>query len=145
MPILSLTATRKKAEVVDTEMGAAGSLQSSLWEAMSAQGVPAGDLYVKIHVRKDAKFDRDGINLTSALPIKLTDALLGRIAPLRSGDQVDLAPVEPVIHDADLEAGPRVDAVTDGFDGGARLATRAMRPCLRSCASPTTATRCSSA
>lgn len=36
-----------------------------------------GDLYIKIHVESHATIRRDGINLSSTLPIKLTDALLG--------------------------------------------------------------------
>jgi molecular chaperone DnaJ len=37
----------------------------------------AADLYVKLHVRSDPRFSRDGNNLTTMLSIKLTDALLG--------------------------------------------------------------------
>jgi molecular chaperone DnaJ len=44
-------------------------------EAASA-GNP-GDLYVKLHVRPDPKFAREGNNLLTTLSIKLTDALLG--------------------------------------------------------------------
>lgn len=44
-------------------------------EAMS--GAPAGDLYVKVHVKQDKLFTRDGNNLLTALSIKLSDALLG--------------------------------------------------------------------
>lgn len=40
-------------------------------------GGGAGDLYVKLHVKADAKFSREGNNLLTALPIKLSDALLG--------------------------------------------------------------------
>ncbi len=40
-------------------------------------GGVAGDLYVKIHVREDRTFAREGNNLVTVLPIKLTDALLG--------------------------------------------------------------------
>ena len=40
-------------------------------------GSPAGDLYVKIHVKSDKLFTREGNNLMTALSIKLTDALLG--------------------------------------------------------------------
>ncbi|MBI4093645.1 molecular chaperone DnaJ [Candidatus Kaiserbacteria bacterium] len=40
-------------------------------------GGVAGDLYVKIHVREDRAFAREGNNLVTVLPIKLTDALLG--------------------------------------------------------------------
>lgn len=43
----------------------------------AAPGSPAGDLYVKVHVRPDKTFSRDGNNLIMTLPIKLTDALLG--------------------------------------------------------------------
>lgn len=42
----------------------------------SPQGVP-GDLYIKIHVASDPKIKRDGINLVTTLPIKMTDAALG--------------------------------------------------------------------
>jgi molecular chaperone DnaJ len=37
----------------------------------------AGDLYVKIHVKPDPTFHREGANLVMPLPVKLTDALLG--------------------------------------------------------------------
>lgn len=40
-------------------------------------GGSTGDLYVKIHVREDRAFARDGNNLVTVLPIKLSDALLG--------------------------------------------------------------------
>lgn len=40
-------------------------------------GGAAGDLYVKLHVKADKSFTRDGSNLLTELPIKLTDALLG--------------------------------------------------------------------
>lgn len=43
----------------------------------AAPGIAAGDLYVKLHVRPDKTFTRDGSNLVMTLPIKLTDALLG--------------------------------------------------------------------
>ncbi|KKW19000.1 MAG: Chaperone protein DnaJ [Parcubacteria group bacterium GW2011_GWA2_51_10] len=44
-------------------------------EAVS--GGKAGDLYVKVHVKHDKKFSREGNNLVTSLHIKLTDALLG--------------------------------------------------------------------
>ncbi len=43
-----------------------------------AQGGGAGDLYVKLHVKADKAFTREGNNLLTSLHIKLTDALLGR-------------------------------------------------------------------
>jgi molecular chaperone DnaJ len=36
-----------------------------------------GDLYIKVHVEPHPTIKREGTNLTSKLPIKLTDALLG--------------------------------------------------------------------
>lgn len=42
-----------------------------------APGGGAGDLYVKLHIKPDPDFSREGNNLITALPIKLTDALLG--------------------------------------------------------------------
>ena len=42
-----------------------------------ASGGSAGDLYIKIHVKNDARFSRDGTTLSTTLSIKLTDALLG--------------------------------------------------------------------
>lgn len=41
-----------------------------------AGGTP-GDLYVKLHVKADAAFTREGNHLQTILPIKLSDALLG--------------------------------------------------------------------
>jgi len=43
----------------------------------AAVGAPSGDLYVKLHVRADKHFARDGHNLVMILPIKLSEALLG--------------------------------------------------------------------
>ncbi|HWO07220.1 MAG TPA: molecular chaperone DnaJ [Candidatus Paceibacterota bacterium] len=40
-------------------------------------GAAAGDLYVKVHVKPDKLFSRDGNNLVTALTVKLSDALLG--------------------------------------------------------------------
>lgn len=42
-----------------------------------AQGGVAGDLYVKLHVRADKQFARDGHHLVTTLNVKLSDALLG--------------------------------------------------------------------
>jgi molecular chaperone DnaJ len=53
-------------------------------------GASAGDLYVKLHVKADARFEREGNHLVTVLPIKLSDALLGgefRIQTL-DGDEV---------------------------------------------------------
>jgi len=52
----------------------------------AAVGAPAGDLYVKLHVRLDPRFARDGNNLQTTLGIKLTDALLGGQYNIRTLD-----------------------------------------------------------
>ncbi|MEK7107348.1 MAG: molecular chaperone DnaJ [Patescibacteria group bacterium] len=43
----------------------------------AAAGGGAGDLYVKLHVKADRAFAREGNNLLTVLHLKLTDALLG--------------------------------------------------------------------
>ncbi len=64
-------------------------------------GAP-GDLYVKVHVRSDKQFRKEGYNIVTDLPIKITDALLGnsytldtldgplavKVPPLRSPDEI---------------------------------------------------------
>jgi len=52
----------------------------------AATGAPAGDLYVKLHVKPDPSYTREGNNLLTTLPIKLTDALLGASFTIRSID-----------------------------------------------------------
>lgn len=57
-------------------------------------GGAAGDLYVKLHVRSDGRFTREGNHLMTDLPIKLSDALLGgeyRI-PTLDGDETVQVP-----------------------------------------------------
>ncbi len=39
-------------------------------------GIP-GDLYVKVHVKQDPAYKREGFNLIKSVSVKLTDALLG--------------------------------------------------------------------
>lgn len=43
----------------------------------TAPGGTAGDLYVKLHVRADARFAREGSHLVTTLAVKLTEAVLG--------------------------------------------------------------------
>jgi molecular chaperone DnaJ len=54
-------------------------------------GGTAGDLYIKLHVRPDKRFAREGTNLETVLTVKLTDALLGgdyRIQTLDSEESI---------------------------------------------------------
>jgi len=71
-----------------------------LGEAIS--GGSAGDLYVKVHVRPDPKFRKEGMNLVTELSIKVTDAVMGAeykldtldgpvsvtVPPLRAADEI---------------------------------------------------------
>ena len=43
----------------------------------AVQGGRAGDLYVKLHVKRHLVFRKEGANIVMDLPVKLTDALLG--------------------------------------------------------------------
>lgn len=43
----------------------------------AVMGGPSGDLYVKVHVRPDARYKKDGPNIIIDLSVKLSDALLG--------------------------------------------------------------------
>lgn len=43
----------------------------------ASSGGPSGDLYVKLHIKQDAMFAREGNNLITVLKIRLSDALLG--------------------------------------------------------------------
>lgn len=62
-------------------------------------GGAVGDLYVKLHVKADSKFSRDGNNLLTVLPVKLTDALLGREYRIHTldGEEVVRVP-QGVVH-----------------------------------------------
>ncbi|NMW26228.1 molecular chaperone DnaJ, partial [Rhodanobacter denitrificans] len=45
-------------------------------------GAPAGDLYVEVHVREHAIFQRDGNDLYCELPIRFSQAALGAELPV---------------------------------------------------------------
>ena len=61
-------------------------------EAVPGSG--AGDLYVKLHVRADKDFVREGNNLITMLPIKLSDALLGGEYRIRTLDGEEMLRVQ---------------------------------------------------
>ncbi len=66
-------------------------------EAMA--GGENGDLYIKVHVKKHSVFKKDGINLITELPIKLSQALLGDTTVLKTLDgDVSLKIPEGVMH-----------------------------------------------
>jgi molecular chaperone DnaJ len=62
---------------------------SGAGEAIS--GGAAGDLYIKIHVKEHAIWQKEGANLVTDLDVKLSDALLGATYPLKTLDgEIDL-------------------------------------------------------
>jgi molecular chaperone DnaJ len=66
-------------------------------EAVS--GGSPGDLYIKLHVKPDPSFTREGNNLLTTLPVKLTDALLGSSYSLRTlEDAIELQVPAGVAH-----------------------------------------------
>jgi molecular chaperone DnaJ len=52
----------------------------------AALGGAAGDLYVKLHIKRDPRWKKEGNNLATDLTVKLTDALLGAEYSLQTLD-----------------------------------------------------------
>ena len=48
------------------------------------QGAAAGDLYVRIHVESDSRFERDGDDIRSTVTISVPDAILGAEIPVET-------------------------------------------------------------
>lgn len=46
----------------------------------------SGDLYVKIHVKQDKRFEKEGYDIVTELPVKLTDLVLGITHTIESLD-----------------------------------------------------------
>lgn len=73
---------------------------SQMGEALS--GGRPGDLYIKVHVAEDRRFTKEGHNLVTELPIKVSDALTGaeytletlegsttiQVPPIRNADEM---------------------------------------------------------
>jgi len=70
---------RKKEEVVVAVPAGIkdGEMIRMTGEGEAVAGGAAGDLYVRVHVKPDSRFKREGYNLVMPLSVKLTDALLG--------------------------------------------------------------------
>jgi len=64
------------------------------------QGGQSGDLYIKAKVTNHSIYKRDGLNLTTDLPIKLTDSLLGMIYNLKTleGQNIEVKIPEGINH-----------------------------------------------
>ncbi len=62
-------------------------------------GGRSGDLYVKLHVRPDARFSREGNNIVTTLGVPLTDTILGATHPVPSLDEdVEVAIPQGTVH-----------------------------------------------
>src|SRR3989338_4238663 len=68
----------------------------------AAQGGGAGDLYVKLHVKPEKMFTRDGHNILTVLNIKLTDALLGGEFKINSVDDEAIVKVAGGVKHGDV-------------------------------------------
>lgn len=68
----------------------------------AAAGGTSGDLYVKIHVRPDPRFKKDGPNIVTELNIKLSDALLGSEYSIPTLDGDDTVSVPPGVTHGEL-------------------------------------------
>ena len=66
-----------------------------------AGGTP-GDLYVKVHVRPDSRFKKDGPNIITELNIKLSDALLGSEYTIPTLDGEDVVVIHPGVTHGEL-------------------------------------------
>lgn len=49
-------------------------------------GMPAGDLFIRMHVRPDKRFVRQGADIYCTIPIKMTDSILGATIPIETLD-----------------------------------------------------------
>ncbi len=89
---------------------------TSAGEAVS--GGTAGDLYIKIHVKKHPTFRKEGNNLVMDLNIKLTDALLGATHAISTLDgDISIKTPENVSHSEVLRV--KGKGVPIGEGGGA--------------------------
>jgi molecular chaperone DnaJ len=58
-------------------------------------GAPAGDLYVRVHVRPDERFVRDGLDLVGHLDLRLSEAVLGATRSVETLDGDEQVEIEP--------------------------------------------------
>lgn len=79
----------KKAEEIRVKIPAGISDGEMIRMTGKGEAVPfgaAGDLYIKMHVERNAIFHREGESIVMNLPIKLTEALLGSTRPIQTLD-----------------------------------------------------------
>jgi molecular chaperone DnaJ len=85
-------------------------------EAVKA-GTP-GDLYVKVRVRKDPSFRKEGINIVTEVPVKLTDALLGTTHSIKTYDDRTLEVKIPAMKEPMQTLRVRGEGVPQGTTRG---------------------------
>ncbi len=68
----------------------------------AALGGSAGDLYVKLHVKQDRVFTREGNNILTTLRVRLSDALLGGEYKIHAIDGDVVVPVSAGISHGDI-------------------------------------------
>ncbi|MBI4087950.1 molecular chaperone DnaJ [Candidatus Kaiserbacteria bacterium] len=68
----------------------------------AAMGASSGDLYVKLHVKADPRFSREGTNLQTSLSIKLSDALLGSEYVVRTLDGDEKISIPSGVHHGEV-------------------------------------------
>lgn len=65
------------------------------------KGGSSGDLYVKVHVKPHPVFHKEGANLVMALPVKLTDALMGSTVTVETVEGMKLEVKVPPLSSAE--------------------------------------------
>lgn len=64
-------------------------------------GIP-GDLYIKLHIAADREIKREGHNLVRAVPVKLTDALLGASYTIETLDGSETVAIPAGVQNGDV-------------------------------------------
>ena len=62
----------------------------------------AGDLYIKLHVKPDKVFTREGHNLHMTISVRLTDAILGTSIPIKTFDGEESLSIPPGTNTGDI-------------------------------------------
>lgn len=95
----------------------------------AVKGGTSGDLYVKVHVKPHPVFKKEGMNLVMAMPVKLTDALLGRTATIETVDGKKLEVKIPAMTEAQQTLRLRNKGVSiDGNSGDLLIRLTATLP-----------------
>lgn len=88
---------KKKTVTVDVPAGVDNNVQMRMTGkgGDGADGMPAGDLYVRVQVQEDPYFTRDGIHIRTDLPISLTQAVLGSTVDVLTLDGIVKMKIPP--------------------------------------------------